>query len=134
MGVSGAIVVAISVLYALTMLPALLAVLGPRVNRLRVPVLQPRPFGRGAWHRLATWVMRRPWRVLLPTVAVLLLAASPFLDIHLANSDVTQLPIAADSRAGADLLQRQFPQAGQNTMDVVVRMDGGTPTAAILGF
>jgi RND superfamily putative drug exporter len=130
MGVSGAIVVAISVLYALTLLPALLAILGPRVNRLRVPILQPRPFGRGTWHRLATWVMRRPWRVLLPTVALLVLVASPFLDIHLANSDVTQLPVGAESRQGADLLQAQFPQAGQNTVDVVMRMSSGSPTAA----
>src|SRR4029077_16198029 len=53
MGVAGAIVVAISVLYALTFLPAMLAILGPRVNRLRVPILQPRPLGQGLWHRVA---------------------------------------------------------------------------------
>jgi len=130
MGVAGAIVVAISVLYAWTLLPALLAILGPRVNRLRVPLLQPRPFGRGAWHRLAMWVMRRPWQVLLPTAAVLLLAASPFLNIHLANTDVTQLPVNAESRAGSDLLERQFPQAGQNTIDVVMQLQHGAPTSA----
>ena len=72
MGVAGAIVVAISVLYACTLLPAMLAVLGTRINSIRVPILQPKPFGEGAWHRLATWVMRRPWTVLIPTVAILL--------------------------------------------------------------
>jgi putative drug exporter of the RND superfamily len=130
MGYAGAVVVAISVIYALTLLPALLAILGPRVNRLRVPILQPRAFGHGMWHRLATWVMQRPWVVLLPTVGILLLAGSPFLSIRLANTDVTQLPLDAESRRGAELLQKQFPQAGQNTIDVVVQFHNGAPTQA----
>ncbi len=129
MGIAGAIVVALSVLYALTFLPALLAVLGPRVNRLRVPILQPRPFGRGTWHRIALWVMRRPWLVLLPTLAVLLAAGTPFLGIHLANGDVTQLPPEAESRRGAELLQHNFPSAGQNSIPVVVHFDSGGPLA-----
>jgi RND superfamily putative drug exporter len=130
MGYAGAVVVAVSVIYALTLLPALLAILGPRVNCLRVPILQPRAFGQGMWHRLATWVMQRPWAVLLPTVAILLLAGSPFLGIRLANTDVTQLPPDAESRRGAELLQQQFPQAGQNTIDVVVHFLDGAPTQA----
>jgi len=129
MGVAGAIVVAISVLYACTLLPAMLAILGPRINSIRVPILQPKPFGQGAWHRLATWVMRRPWTVLIPTVAILLIAGSPFLDLQLANSDVNQLPTSAEARQGADLLQAQFPQVGQNTMAVVVDFQHGAPTS-----
>ena len=129
MGVAGAIVVAISVLYAVTLLPSLLAILGPRINSIRVPIMQPKPFGQGAWHRLATWVMRRPWTVLIPTVAILLIAGSPFLDLQLANSDVNQLPTTAEARQGADLLQAQFPQIGQNTVAVVVNFQHGGPTA-----
>ena len=129
MGVAGAIVVAISVLYACTLLPAMLAILGARINSIRVPILQPKPFGEGAWHRLATWVMRRPWTVLIPTVAILLIAGSPFLDLQLANSDVTQLPTSAEARQGADLLQAQFPQVGQNTIAVVVDYQRGAPTS-----
>jgi putative drug exporter of the RND superfamily len=128
MGYAGATVVAISVVYALTFLPALLAILGPRVNRLRVPILQARPVGQGLLHRLAMRVMRRPWLVLLPTVGVLLLAGSPFLSIKLANSDVQQLPVTAESRIGAELLQNQFPSAGQNTVEVVMHFAGGSPT------
>jgi putative drug exporter of the RND superfamily len=130
MGIAGAIVVAISVLYGVTLLPAMLAMLGHRVNSIRVPILQPKPFGQGAWHRLATWVMRRPWTVLIPTVAVLLIAGSPFLDIQLANSDVNQLPPNAEARVGADLLQNQFPQIGTNTIAVVVQFAHGAPTSA----
>ncbi|MBV8445732.1 MAG: MMPL family transporter [Candidatus Dormibacteraeota bacterium] len=127
MGVAGAIVVAISVLYGLTFLPAMLAVLGPRVNRLRVPFLQPRPFGHGLWHRLAIAVMRRPIIVLVPTVAVLLAAGSPFLGIKLANSDVEQLPTTAESRVGAELLQSSFPAEGQNDIQVVLQFAQGSP-------
>ena len=129
MGVAGAVVVAISVLYSLTFLPALLAMLGPRVNKLRVPILQPRPHGEGMWHRLAIWVMRRPWFVLIPTVAVLLAAGSPFFGIDLASTDVGQLPATAESRIGAELLQREFPTAGQNTIQVVMQFQHGPPTA-----
>jgi RND superfamily putative drug exporter len=118
------------VLYACTLLPAMLAVLGPRINSIRIPILQPKPFGEGAWHRLATWVMRRPWTVLIPTVAILLIAGSPFLDLQLANSDVNQLPTTAEARVGADLLQAQFPQVGQNTVAVVVDFHSGAPTSA----
>ena len=129
MGVAGAIVVAISVLYEVTLLPALLAILGRRINSMRIPIMQPKPFGQGAWHRLATWVMRRPWLVLIPTVAILLVAGSPFLDLQLANSDVNQLPVTAEARQGADLLQRQFPQVGTNTIAVVIDFDHGSPTS-----
>ncbi|HEY6470002.1 MAG TPA: MMPL family transporter [Candidatus Dormibacteraeota bacterium] len=129
MGVAGAIVVAISVLYGVTLLPALLAILGRRINSMRIPIMQPKPFGQGAWHRLATWVMRRPWLVLIPTVAILLVAGSPFLDLQLANSDVNQLPTTAEARQGADLLQRQFPQVGTNTIAVVIDFAHGPPTS-----
>ena len=127
MGAAGATVVAISVLYGLTLLPALLAILGPRVNRLRVPVLQPKPYGEGAWHRVATWVMRRPWLVLIPTAALLIAAGLPFLGINLASTDVGQLPTTAESRVGSELLQTQFPEAGQNTVEMVVHFASGSP-------
>ena len=97
------------------------------INSIRVPILQPKPFGEGLWHRLATWVMRRPWTVLIPTIAILLIAGSPFLDLQLANSDVNQLPTSAEARVGADLLQAQFPQVGQNTIAVVVDYQHGGP-------
>jgi RND superfamily putative drug exporter len=127
MGICGAIVVAVSVLLALTFLPALLAVLGPRVNRFSIPVLRPRPFGQGMWHRIAVAVMRRPLLVLLPTVAVLLAAGAPFLHLHLANTDVTQLPATADARQGAELLASAFPSQGANLVEVVVHFDAGSP-------
>ncbi len=67
MGMAGAIVVAFAVLYGLTFLPALLALLGPRVNRGRLPFIRPATHSR-LWHRIATSVMRRPVIVLVPTL------------------------------------------------------------------
>src|SRR5207248_622266 len=77
MGAAGGIVVAIAVIYGLTFLPALLAVLGPRVDRLRLPWIgRRRPEGAGAWHAMATWVMKRPLIVLVPAVVVPVLAGT----------------------------------------------------------
>ena len=125
MGFAGAMVVAIAVLYALTFLASLLAILGHRVNRLRLPL--PRgTVGRGFWHGLAMRVMRRPLLVLLPIVGLLLLMASPFIQIKIANGDVGMLPPNAESRHGYDQLQ-QFPGQGSTFFSVVVHYSNGGP-------
>jgi putative drug exporter of the RND superfamily len=125
MGFAGAIVVAIAVLYALTFLASLLAILGHRVNWARLP-LPRRAVGRGFWHGLAMGVMRRPLLVLLPVVGLLLLTASPFLQIKIANGDVGMLPPSAETRRGYDQLQ-QFPGQGQTRFNVVVNYRSGGP-------
>jgi putative drug exporter of the RND superfamily len=125
MGFAGAIVVAIAVLYALTFLASLLAILGHRVNWARLPL--PRgAAGRGFWHGLAMRVMRRPLLVLLPVVGLLLLMASPFLQIKIANGDVGMLPPSAETRRGYDQLQT-FPGQGQTRFNVVVNYPSGGP-------
>ena len=125
MGFAGAIVVAIAVLYALTFLASLLAILGPRVNRLRLPFPR-RAGGRGLWHAVAIRVMRRPLLVLMPIVLLLILMASPIFQIRIANGDVGMLPPNAETRRGYDQLQK-FPGQGQTFFNVVVRYPGGGP-------
>ncbi len=127
MGLSGAVVVASAVLYGLTFLPALLGLLGHRVDLLRVPIFQADQSGHGWWHTIAMAVMRRPVAVLVPTVAVILLAGSPFLHLRLATSDVRTLPTHEESRAAYDRLLSDFPEAGQNHMQVVVHYATGDP-------
>lgn len=129
LGLAGSIVVAFAVLYAVTFLPALLAILGGRVNALRIP-LRRSAGGRGSWHALATAVMRRPLLVLVPTVAVVLLAGSPFLDFRLANADTRALPPQAESRRGYDLLVANFPGQEQSTVTVVVHWPDGDSRSA----
>src|SRR2546428_11245665 len=127
MGISGAMVVASAVLYGLTFLPALLAIIGPNVDRLRMPVFQGDPQGRGWWHTIATTVMRRPFVVLVPVVAFILLTGSPFLRLRLATGDVTMLPKSEESRAAYDRLAADFPAGGQNHLSVVIAYPAGDP-------
>src|SRR5207245_11612973 len=60
MGAAGAIVVAVAVFYALTILPAALSMIGPALNRLRLPWPQRPPRRAGRWRSLAAWVRKRP--------------------------------------------------------------------------
>ena len=131
MGAAGAIVVAAAVFYGLTFLPALLAILGPRVNGLSLPRLgRPRAAGRGLWHGLASWVMRRPVLVLVPTLGLLLVIGSPFLHLRLANGDVDQLPTRLEARQGYDNLIKNFPGQDQTDFSVVVHYAQGSPLTA----
>lgn len=124
MGLAGSIVVALSVIYALTFLPALLAVLGPRVDAWRLPLPKGRE-GGGMWHSIATGVMKRPIAVLVPVLLVIALTASPFLGLRMANGDVTMLPRHAESRRGYDTLVSEFPGQDKNQMSVVVSYPDG---------
>ena len=130
LGLAGSIVVALAVLYALTFLPALLAVLGTRINAWRVPMPGGATSGRGFWHALATAVMRRPILVLIPTVAFVLLAGSPFLQFRLANADTRTLPPQAEARRGYDSLVANFPGQEQSTISVVTDFHDGDPRTA----
>jgi RND superfamily putative drug exporter len=128
MGAAGGIVVAAAVFYGLTFLPALLAVLGPRVNLLTLPGLGHRPVtGRGPWYRIASAVMRRPVIVLVPALGLLLVMGTPFLHLRLANGGVDQLPARVEARQGYDNLVNNFPGWNQTTFDVVIHYTNGAP-------
>jgi putative drug exporter of the RND superfamily len=119
-GIASTVVVVFAVLYSLTLLPALLAILGPRVNALS---LWHRPAGigtRAMWHRLASAAMARPWHVLVPVAAILIVLGLPFRHIHLGTPDISTLPETAESRRGEELLAREFPQQSATSVVVVV--------------
>lgn len=129
MGIGGAVVVALAAIFALTFLPALLAVLGPRIHALRMPLPAFRVRG-GAWHRVAAWVMERPVWVLLPTLAVLLALGSPFLRIRLAASDVRVVPPQLEAHRGFVRLAADFPDEAQTHFTVAVQF----PSEPALSF
>ncbi len=129
MGWAGTSVVTLAVGYGLTTLPALLAVLGPRVNALRVPFLHSER-GGGLWHRLAATVMAHPWRVFVPVVCVLLLFGLPVLHLRVGSGDATSLPPAAESRRGDELLRREFPGGEANRIVVVLDAGHASPLEA----
>ena len=119
MGIGGMIVVALAVVFALTFLPALLAVLGPRIDAGRLPRRAAR--AGGMWHRTAIRVMRRPLLFLLPTLGLLLLMGVPFLHLRLAAADVRVLPTAVEARRGYELLRVHFPDQAATRIAAAVR-------------
>jgi uncharacterized membrane protein YdfJ with MMPL/SSD domain len=112
MGYGGVATVLVDMLAALTVLPALLAVLGPKVNALRVrkSVRGPAPKdAAGGWHQLARNVMRRPVAFVAVIVVVLLALGSPFLKVTWGGTDARALPAAAAPRVVTQTLARDFP-------------------------
>jgi putative drug exporter of the RND superfamily len=129
----GAILVGIvSVVAALTLLPALLSLLGDRVNGLRVPWLG-RNLGHTDalegrfWRRIVEGVLRRPVLWLALAVAGMLAAASPIFGLHIGANGVATLPNNLPSKQGYVLLQREFP--GQGPLPVNIVVVGGGPSA-----
>jgi RND superfamily putative drug exporter len=128
-GWAGTVVVTLAVVYALTLLPALLAVLGPRVNSLRLPFIHPERSrtGRGLWHRVAVTVMSHPWLVFLTVSAGLVILGLPFIHLRVGSGDVNALPPAAVSRRGDEALREHFPGGDSNRILVVVQYPDGSP-------
>src|SRR5205807_3377844 len=89
---------------ALVVLPALLSVLGPRVNALAPTWLQraadrdARPAPSGAWYRLSRFVMRRPGRVAVLSAALLIALGIPFTGIKFISVTASVLPHRASAR------------------------------------
>jgi RND superfamily putative drug exporter len=107
-GIAGVIVVAWSTVAALTLLPALLSLIGTRIDRFAIR--RPRDDSRqsGFWVRLSLAVMARPLAVLIPTLALLLLLGSPFLRVNISSPDATILPPDLPSRQAFDTLVSEF--------------------------
>ena len=151
MGYGGVAAVLVAMTGALTVLPALLAVLGPRVNslRVRVPgVLRRTPraaagaaladgaaetettAAHGAWYRIATSVMKRPVLYVVGITAVLLLMGLPFLRVEWGSPDHRALPVGAEARVAGETLDAQFPASGTRPIDAVVTFDRPVTAAA----
>jgi trehalose monomycolate/heme transporter len=142
MGYGGVATVLVDMLAALTVMPALLAVLGPKVNALRIRRAvrrPPVPEGQGAWYRLASSVMRRPVLYAVPIVVVLLALGSPFLRVTWGGTDATVLPAGSAPRVVTETLSRDFPGNPTAPIESVVQFGGpagGSPArgAALAGY
>ena len=139
MGVGGVITVVSTLLFALTVLPALMALLGPRVNRLRIPLPGPLRLveddtsradarqGHGIWAWIAARVMRRPILIALPVLALLLLAGSPFLSIELSTGqNLEDLP-ETPAREAFLLIEEEFPGGESDPIVVALTYDDAVP-------
>jgi putative drug exporter of the RND superfamily len=137
-GIAGAIVVALSVVGAMTLLPAILAIIGVHIDRLRVRRVVARPAAEGFWSRLAWWVMGRPIAVLVPTLLVLLLLGTPFLHVRFNAPDARILPESVPSRQSFDRLTEAFGPGPFAPIVLAIRTPGpATDTgnlAALMGY
>jgi trehalose monomycolate/heme transporter len=130
MGYGGISAVLVAALAALTVLPALLAVLGPRVDALAVRRRHMVGNERGFWFRWANAVMRRPILFAVPVVALLLALATPFLHVKWGGIDARMEPKSAESRQVSDALVRDFPANGSTAIQAAVSLDGPADSAA----
>ena len=125
MGVGGVLVALTAAFVSLTLLPALLAALGPRVNALslkRWQVAMSRDAAHvheGGWYRLSRAVMRRPGPVAAVTAALLLAMGLPFLRIEFTGVDASVLPQDRSARVVDDVLRTEFPPGPTSPLTVV---------------
>ncbi|MFJ8105888.1 MMPL family transporter [Streptomyces sp. NPDC096132] len=128
MGLGGLSAVVVAMVAALTVLPALLAVLGPRVEALSVrrlfrrppPALRQDEVAHGFWYRLAHSIMRRPVVYATGVLTVLLLAAAPFLRVEFGGIDPRVLPTGTESRVVSETVDRDFVRNGQVPIEAIV--------------
>ncbi|MBA2678142.1 MAG: MMPL family transporter [Ktedonobacteraceae bacterium] len=136
-GLGGILVVLLAVLAALTLLPAMLAILGLRVNAF--PVRVPRLWRRSAlasadggvreehhgfWYRLSQFVMRYPVRIFVPVLLLLIGFGLPFLGVRFSAPDASILPANVPSRAAYDLLVARFNQRETTPILMAVQTKG----------
>ncbi len=126
MGIGGMMTTLLVAVAALTVMPALLLLLGPRVNSLSPKWLQrsadtiARPVLDGRWYRLATAVMRRPVTVAVCACAFMLLLAAPVLGINFsAIGTATALPTSTSTRQVGDTIEANFKLDPEHAIEVV---------------
>ena len=124
MGLGGMAAVTVAAVTSLTVLPAVLGMLGERVNALRLPFLRRRGEGGAFWGRLARAVLRRPVAVMVSTVGLLLLLGLPFLRIEFGTVDARALPADNQVRVVAEALLADFPGQSTSPLELAVV---GTP-------
>lgn len=131
-GVTSAAVIIIAVSTALTLVPALLRLSRRRLVRpgllARIPGLRAVltrtgdvTATEGVFSRLAAWVQRRPWLVLLGSLAVLALLALPARSMELRNSTIELLPPDSDQRAYVEQINRQYPASATAPITVLAQ-------------
>ncbi|WP_067837663.1 MMPL family transporter [Nocardia lijiangensis] len=128
-GFAGAAVVALSIVLAITCVPALLAVFGSRINRK--PLQESTAAESTPLYRVAVAVQRRPALFALPVLAVLLLAGAPIAGLQIGLSDDRVLPESAEAHRVGDLLRERFDQNATGTVHIVLSGPGANDNSSI---
>ena len=131
MGLGGSLVVLLAALISLTVLPAVLTLLGTRVNSLSPRFLQrraeadARPDEHGFWYRLSRFVMRRPLPIATLSALFLIVLGLPFFSIKFDTVDPTVLPKEASARQAYDTVSAEFPPYRETP--IWLSVEGATP-------
>ncbi|WP_130605250.1 MMPL family transporter [Cohnella abietis] len=121
----GIVVVFVAGLASLTLLPAVLVILGARINKGSIPFLRPRQSTKvSGWKRWTKAIMRRPVLFLVLTVIALGALASPALDMKLDSPDIRMLPADTSVRTGFKLMEKSFGVGASNQVSIVLHNDG----------
>ena len=125
LGFAAAVAVVVAVLAAITLLPALLGALGPKINSLRVQLGRTHPDDHQphGWRKWAEGVAARPWRSLIASVAVLVVLAIPVLQLHLGQSDVGADSKSTTARQAYDDISQGFGAGTNGPLLVGVKLD-----------
>jgi RND superfamily putative drug exporter len=125
MGLAGAMVTLFVCLAALTILPALLILIGKRIDALSPRWLQrsarrvARPVYAGRWYRLATVIMRRPVMIAVAATCVLVALGLPALGMKFSPPDVLSLPPGSEIRQVASILDARFKLDPEHMIPIV---------------
>lgn len=139
MGLAGGVSVVAAMLTAIVVLPALLALLGDRVNRWALPVLARRAerqtVGRGWWYGFSHFIMRYPYSVIVVTLSLLFTLGYPALNMKLGQPDAMALPKHAESRIVQETLNAHFSTADLSPLLIALRADKDvTDPASVTGI
>ncbi len=133
MAVGSMTVVVLAVVASLTLMPAVLALLGTRVNALSLHRRRrggARRHRQGGWHRWAMRVMRRPWPYLVGAVGALALLSLPLGSIQLGQPSATTLPEGTGPRVALERLESAFGPGAIGPVEVLVDAPDGVEAPA----
>lgn len=147
LGIGGTLAVSIAMVFSIVVLPAILSLLGNKLDKdllfsfklpligkqINVPNKIKYSFDTdnvkedGAWARIANFVMKRPWAVLIPTLIILLGAGLPFLQADFSIASRDALPPDDETRRGFELMDEKWPEDAVNAAIIVIDFDGQDP-------
>ena len=126
LGWGGICATLVALISSVLLLPAILSLLGDRINSLKVPFsMSDVDKEDGFWSWIAESVMNRPLSVLVPAVMVLLIAGSPFLQANWGIVTYKSLSPDDESRNGLELTDEYWPENVRNTAQVVFEIEEG---------
>lgn len=133
LGLAAAIVVSLAVIVALTLLPALLSLIGPWIDRwgLSGRTKSESTESHGTWARFADMTQKRPWIVAATSLVILLVLAIPALDMRIGSSDAGNNPTSLTSRRAYDLVVDGFGVGYNGPLMVVVDTSDATDPSIV---